>query len=664
MNRQSKQYNHIFNKQTENTTSKAPSIYHLVSNILLLYGLYLLCRVIFLVENWNLYASGWNNISIWNLFVGGLRFDTAAICYTNLLYILLALLPLPFTQKKWWQNMCKYLFLITNSIAICLNLIDTVYSQYSGRRTTSSFFQEFSNEHNLGGIFGIELLNHWYLALAGAAMIALLWWLYRDCRINITRWSFRQIGLGLLLYLCTGMLMIVGIRGGVSYHRPIAITTAGRYVNQPSETNIVLNTPFTLIRTIGKISFHNPEYFSTSTLDSIYNPIHYPTNTCLHSCQSKNVVVIILESFGMEYFGAYNNYKGYTPFLDSLIQHSLTFQHSYGNGRKSIDAMPSVLSSIPMFIEPYILTSSSLNDISGLANELAHIGYRTAFFHGADNGSMGFLEFSKSTGFEYYYGMNEYCHQSAITNQKRFHGMDDFDGEWGIFDEPFLQYMSCMIDTLPQPFMASVFTATSHHPFPLPDQYKKTIPEGTLPIHRGIQYTDHALRSFFASASKQPWFNNTIFVITADHTNQSEYPQYTTSVGSLLVPIIFYDPTGTLPIGMSNIIAQQIDIMPTLLGILGYNKPYIAFGKDLLNTPPEQCWAINYNGMYQYLWDNYLLQFDGTKPIALYNLHDDPLQQHNLLGTQPEKEQSMVQHLKAIVQSYMQRMIENKLTIE
>ncbi|MBR1793095.1 MAG: sulfatase-like hydrolase/transferase [Bacteroidales bacterium] len=638
-----------------------------VWNVLLVYVLYLLCRVIYLMENWHMYAAGWPSLSIGQLLVGSLRFDTAAICYTNLLYLLLILFPLPVRQRRGWQLTAKWIYVVVNALALCLNLADTVYSQYTGRRTTSSFFREFSNEGNLMGILGIELLNHWYLVLAGLVMIAALWMLYRmpadGARTHPAsghHLGYFVIGNSAVLALVV-LLLLGGIRGGFSYHRPISITTANRYVNQPVETNLVLNTPFSMIRTIGKTTFENPHYFAENEAEGIFSPVHFPTGQDDVS-KPKNFVILILESFGMEYFGAYNHdldngsYSGYTPFLDSLIGQSMVYQWSFANGRKSIDAMPSALSSIPMFVEPYILTASALNDISGIAGELDNMGYHTAFFHGADNGSMGFLEFSQTTGFGEYYGMTEYCADT------RFDGMEDFDGEWGIFDEPFLQYMSSTLSSFSQPFAAAFFSVTSHHPFPLPAKYKDVIAEGTLPIHKGIRYTDNALRQFFNTASRQPWFENTVFVLTADHTNMSCHDEYGSSLGVFRVPIIFYDPSGSLPRGWQEGIAQQIDIMPTLLGLAGYDRPYIAYGIDLLHTADSATWAVNYyNGIYQYVEGDWLLQFDGSHEVGFYRYKTDRLEHQNQMGSNPDVEQRMLLRLKAIVQSYMERMAENRL---
>ena len=309
-----------------------------------------------------------------------------------------------------------------------------------------------------------------------------------------------------------------------------------------------------------------------------------------------------------------------------------------------------------MFVEPFILTQYANNDVSSIASCLGQQGYRTAFFHGADNASMGFRSYALSTGFQDYYGMDEYC------ADPRFGAQDDFDGYWAIWDEEFLQYFSLMLDTLSQPFLATLFTATSHHPFNIPQCYQDTFLGGNMPVYRTIQYTDHALRQFFRAACKMPWYDSTIFVITADHTNVGEREEYKTDLGLFRVPIILFDPSGQLPRGSSPAIMQQINSMPTLLNLLGYPHPYLAYGIDILNTPSHDSWAVSYtNGIYQYVTGDTLLHFDGQKVVGLYTLSADPLLKHNLL--RPNSPQPDCHHLQAIIQSYMQRMINNQLVI-
>ena len=423
----------------------------------------------------------------------------------------------------------------------------------------------------------------------------------------------------------------------------------------------MLNTPFALIRSIGKNVFVVPSYFSDEKeLASIYSPIHQ--SSTLHSqLSTKNVVILIVESFGREYIGALNKdleggkYKGYTPYVDALISKSTTFKYSFCNGRKSIDGMPSILSSIPMFVEPFILTPSSMNDYTGLAGILGAEGYETAFFHGAQNGSMGFQAFAQKTGFQKYYGRTEY---------EEAKGTNDFDGNWAIWDEPFLQYYAEEMGKMKQPFMTAVFTASSHHPYRIPEKYKDVYPEEGLIMHKCVRYTDMAIGKFLEACSKQPWFKNTIFVLTSDHTNLSDHDYYQTDIGGFCSPIIIYDPSN--PIGeVQDKIAQQIDILPTILGLLGYNKPYFGFGIDLLKTPAEDTWAVNYlNGIYQYVKYGHVLQFDGNKSKGLYSLQDS-LMQHNLLEKSGAVANSrltqMETELKAIIQQYMERMTQDRL---
>lgn len=638
----------------------------LVWNLLLVFLVYFIARVAYLLVNLGHFSEGLTFSHLLRLFKGGLAFDTSAIIYTNALYIVLMLFPLYLKETRGYQRFCKWLFVIVNSLALIVNLADSAYFPYTLRRTTTSVFREFAGEDNLGGIFFVELLHHWYLVLLAIAVIAALCWLYAKPRIHKSfykqagqRWAYFAVMFVALLAAVP--LAIGGCRGGLGHGiRPITINNANQYVNRPTECAVVLNTPFALLRTIGKSVFNVPNYYSNiDEAARVFSPIHQPADSVQRL--PRNVVILIVESFGREYIGAFNKhleggrYKGYTPNLDTLIAHSLVFRHSFCNGRKSIDGMPSVLCGIPMFVEPFVLTPSSMNTYTGIGGLLAADGYQTAFFHGANRGSMGFMAFANKTGFQEYYGREDYAADS------RFGGDKDFDGHWGIWDEPFLQYYCAKMGEMRQPFMTAVFTASSHHPFKIPAQYQNVYKEEQLPIHKCVRYTDMALGRFFAEAAKQPWFRNTIFVLTNDHTNQSNHDEYKSDIGGFCSPVIIYDPSGELvQPGVSDAIAQQIDIVPTVLGLIGYKKPYLSFGIDLLNTPVEKTFAVNYlNGVYQYVKYGYVLQFDGTKSKALYSIND-PLMQKNLLG-KVAVQSKMERELKAIIQQYMYRMVNDQL---
>lgn len=636
----------------------------LTCNIALAYIILMLCRVIFLVVNNELYADSLTSNSMDDLLRGSLLFDTAAICYLNIPYILALLLPIHYKEGHFTQRFTHILYTVGIAVGVIANFADCVYVPFTGRRSTWSVFSEFSNEGNISKIIGSELIGHWYLTIGAILIIWIAYKLYRPAKgyekgkllsYYITRTA---------TLLVAAPLIIFGIRGGVGKHiRPITISNANQYVNTPAEAVIVLNTPFSLIRTINKNPFKEVKYYPQQELEKLYSPLHTPANDSTFI--KKNVVVFILESFGKDYIGAYNPERktpSLTPFLDSLITESRTYAYSYGNGRKSIDGMPSVLSSIPMFVEPFFVTPASLNRVSGIAGELAKKGYNTAFFHGAPNGSMGFQAFARTTGYQKYYGLDEF------NIAKNGNGNDYFDGTWAIWDEPFFEYFAETMDTIKEPFATTMFSASSHHPFRIPEKYQKTIPEGELPIHKCITYTDKALRTFFDKAKQSEWFKNTLFVITADHINQTNDERYMTAAGAYEVPIIFYSPDDNKPFAAgidSSTIAQQIDIMPTVLHSLNYDKAFIAFGQNLINIPAEKSFAVNYNNnIYQYFKGDYMLQFDGNNSTTLYNVREDKLLKNNIVKDLPTIVQQMESELKAIIQDYMWRMLNNKLIAE
>ena len=632
-------------------------------NLLMVYVVYFIARIAYLLENWSYFSPNLSFGHIMEMLAGGLVFDTSAILVTNIPYIVIMLFPLHQKETKIYQQVSKGVFLFINGLALAVNLCDAVYFRFTMRRTTTTIFSEFSNEGNLGGIFLTETLRHWYLVLLFVFIVWLMYRLYRTAGLYRRELVWWRYDVATLLSLAAfAPFVVAGIRGGFTTAvRPITISNANQYVDRPVEAALVLNTPFSLYRTIGKAVFVVPDYYQDEKeMTSVYVPIHVPNDTI--PMTKKNVVVLIVESFGREYIGALNKnledgqYKGYTPCVDSLISKSITFTRSFCNGRKSIDGMPSILSSIPMFVEPFFLTPSSMNHVSGIASLLAGEGYETAFFHGAQRGSMGFMAFARSTGFQQYYGREDY------DEDKRFGGDDDFDGMWAIWDEPFLQYYATKMSEMKEPFMTAVFTASSHHPYEIPEKYKDVYPEEGIIMHKCIRYTDMAIGKFFETASKQPWFNNTIFVMTSDHTNMSDHDYYQTDLGGFCSPIIIYEPGNPdCQPEMQDKIAQQIDILPTVMGMLHYPKPYFGFGIDVLNTAAEDTWAVNYlNGIYQYVKHGHVLQFDGQQTKAVYALTDS-LMQHDVKGKVPQQQQ-MERELKAIIQQYMERMTQDRLT--
>ncbi len=619
--------------------------------------IYSFMRIAFFVANYNLFQET-TLAGFFVMLLGGLKFDLSALLFINTLYIISQTLPFRFRYKLVYQKITTIFFIATNAFFIAINSADIIYYRFILKRTTLSVIENFENETNLSSLFfRFIFIDYWYVTLLFIGLVYLMIWLFNKTTVsnpgNQKPWVYYPTQLAAMLLLL--YFSVIGIRGGFTgTTRPITLNNAGRYVERPKEMAIVLNTPFSIFKTLNKQTFSRVSFFNEHELKTIYSPIHTPASS--KPFKNKNVVVFILESFGKEYFGAYNkeldngNYKGYTPFLDSLINHSLSFKYSYANGWKSIDGIPSVISSLPSLKGSFVLSNYSTNNTSSLAFELKKKDYHTAFFHGAPNGSMGFLAYATVNGFDEYYGKTEYNND------------DDYDGIWGIWDEEFFQFMGNTLSTFKEPFLSTIFSVSSHHPYIVPQKHIDRFPKGNLKMHQVIGYTDFALKKFFEKAAKTDWYKNTLFVFTADHQSKSQFKEYNTSLGNHAVPIILFDPTGELQ-GISSKVAQQIDIVPTVLSYLNYDQPYFAFGNNLLSDSTNH-FAIAYNGTYYTMaMDSYFLQFDGVKPLGFYNFKEDILLTKNLLNKNLPEMDSVIKVTKAFIQQYNNRMIDNKISL-
>lgn len=606
------------------------------------------CRILFYAFN-HTYFSEVSTGSFLAILWHGIYFDISTVILLNFLYIPLVLLPFPFREKRGYCRFLGGLFMVVNSIAILSNCTDFVYFQFTTKRTTADVFSFFGGGigNDLGRLLPLFLEEYWYVFLI---WIALTWLLVRSYRLAgptvSLAWNKKQYIRQSAVFILGCFAALILYRGGFQL-RPIGIVNAGEYVDSKN-VPLVLNTPFSILKSLEVQGIDPVIYYDNEqTLKKEYDPHHVPRPA--GPFKKLNVFVIALESFSKEYVGALNHRgSGYTPFLDSLIGQSLTFVNAFSNGKKSIEGIPSIIASIPTWTdEPYITSRYGSNEVNSLASLLKAKGYNTSFFHGGTDGTMGFDAFAKLVGYDNYYGRREY------NNEK------DYDGNWGIWDEEFLQYTANMVNKKQQPFFATLFTLTSHHPYPIPPKYKGKFREGPLEIEKTIGYSDFALRRFFETAEKMPWFSNTLFVLSADHTGISGDPFYTDRVGNYSIPIIYYLPGSNLK-GLDSTVTQQIDIMPSVLDYLNYPDPYFAYGNSVFDTTCAH-WALTFNsGRYQLLENYYSLEFTGQK-TDLYYYKTDSLLHHDLSKKEPAVKQQMENKAKAIIQTYQQSIINNKM---
>ena len=585
----------------------------LVWRIVLLYAVLMLCRTAFYLYNAAVLGPlTW--AEAWPLLAGALKFDTASVVYADGVFILLSLLPLPLRERRWYRAVLFRYYVAVNAVlVVATNLADTVYFRYTQKRFTADeiFFADNDNSLQLVGKFMAE---NWYLVLLWIALTALLAWGYRrrvrEESIFSRGWAY-YIG-NTVIFAAAAGLSVAGIRGGMTrMTRPITLSNATLYTADSGKANLILSNPFCILRTIGSAgSVKYKKHFAPEELARRFTPVHQPADSAAVNLAGRNVVVFIMESMSAEHSAylcpevyADREVKGFTPFLDSLMQNGLVFKRMYANGTRSIQAMPSVLGSIPSFRTPFVLMPQSLGESRQLPAMLADKGYATLFFCGSEHGSMGFGAYARSAGVE---------RLVSRENYEVRHGTGDFDGYWGIWDEPFLQFMGEELAATPEPFFATLFTLSSHHPFVVPEQYAATLPDGYTRIHKGVAYDDQAFRRFFHRFGGEEWFRRTIFVFVADHVSSEKFAEKTRSYpGNMHIVGFIHTPDGALQ-GEVREVTQQLDIMPTVLGLTGNTEPYFAFGRDVLNEPQRPRWSMSYDGKFRALTDDGAVVLDDS----------------------------------------------------
>lgn len=644
---------------------------------------YLVARTEFLFWNWSQYA-GKPVDDIVTAFFMGLRFDVAASVMSLVPAILWSLWPWPSYSARAWKVWRVGTFWLVAPLFLAfmiMNLGDVEFINFVGRRFSfDALFIVNEIPGKVGGIFATYWLIFAVNVLIMTIFVAATWKILRGqgfadrafmsgeggasaatttiapSRVAETASATRlrrhagPVGSYVFASLAVIAFVVVAIRGGLQ-KKPMNIVSAHLFV-APILNNLVLNSTYTFVKSYGAETVSREVYFKNSDemLERL-NGAHQPLSLLQgHRAKApQNVVIIILESFSLEYMGAVNGRPGYTPFLDSLAKRSLFFKNGFANARRSIEGVAAVMAGIPaMMSEPFISSHFSSNYFVGLGSMLAVHNYKTSFFHGGNNGTMYFDSFAKSAGLNAYYGANEYGHD------------EDNDGTWGIFDEPFLQFMKTRLDEMPQPFLASVFTLSSHNPYRIPEKYKGKFPTGPIEILQSVGYADFALQRFFAEAEKQPWYQNTLFIVTADHTGLTAFPADDNELSRFRVPILFFHPNYRWPAGIDrDQVVQQIDIMPSVMDFLGYENKEMNYLSRSVFVPGDRTATMYLDGRYFLAAKDVFLDWPVGTPVKMYKL-EDSAETHELNGPEGRKKE-LEARLKASIQYFNQGMWDNRL---
>ncbi len=601
----------------------------------------------------------------WPICLHGTRFDLTAIGYLNIPYILLALLPIRGAWGRITQRIANYAYGLINSLMLIANLAEMPFYRFTGMRTQAVHLNEILGDSGTIDMLMGHLITYWELLIGGglfiAAFLLIAFWLQPQPPAAPPYSARRIAWSGVATLLILGGTFI-GMRGHLKKGKPIGVADAALYCQRNKEVALVLNTPFSILRTLGedntlpRYTFHNAEQLAT-----LRNDIHEPNG---RQFLRKNVVQIILEGVGNTFIEAFNPYcdsipvasHRLTPFLNELASKSLIFTDFYTHLRKSSSGITALLGGMPAY-NPfiYILSPYQGNEVETAVSLLGEEGYESIFFCGCNKGSYGLTALAKAFGFDRVYDR---------VNYEAEYGQQHYDGHWGIYDHAMAEVLLTELNRMQEPFFASWFTLNTHGPYTLPADYPKAFNAPDQTMQQAVEYIDDVLRNLFHKAAKEPWFDHTIFLITADHGHKADEPFYDNSAQLNRIPLMIYTPDGSLPSGVSERIGGQIDIIPTLLTLLQYDKPYFSLGNSMLeeNQGGGFCVFDDQND-YICVAEDHMLRMakHDLKPLALYRYKSDPMLEEDCLHTEQELADRLWRRATAFLQDYTERVTENRM---
>lgn len=591
----------------------------LIAQLAVIWVFMTLFRVVFLLSN----PSFFSDFNFSDYAVGA-WFDLITISFFYLPFVFFSVLPLGDSLEKFRRSIKSVLYIPVTFIIFFLNAWDIAFFSFTRKRVSFHYFKFLLSE-NEAGILAVEFISEfWWLILFFLMSLALIYYVFLKFKTH--KPTLKPIVSWVLCVLIMSLSVIVG-RGGFQL-KPVDIIEVSKYTslkNAPA----ALNSAFTMLKTMDYKDLEKKQFFTDQEADAIFNPFQRSVPAGILKDET-NVVLIIFESFGSMYVGP-NNEESYTPFLDSILEKSMYFEHGVSNGQSSMDAVPAILASIPSWMkETFILSTYSMNQYNSLPSLLKDNGYSSSFFHGPTNGSMRFDSFTLAAGFDRYYGRTEYDNE------------DHFDGTWGIPDHHFLPWSIDVMNGMRKPFFSTIFTYSSHHPYTIPQGFEDITKAGPDPLCKSISYADYGFRDFWLKARKQEWFDNTLFVFCADHVGPTSRKDRGDLNWSFKIPIAFYHESGVLPKVNSNQTMQQIDLMPTVLDLLNIETDYFSVGSSYLS-------GLDMPNM-SYYQNNIVSMAPGRGPLIWNEIKEDP-----------NSDAILNKKIKAVYQQYIKALVNNEM---
>ncbi len=541
----------------------------------------------------------------------GLRVDIITLFTFLGLFILLLTLPIPVIHAKGYRQSIALMWNIVfiTILAICIG--DVLYYDFSHRHISNELFYLAQDTAIITNMAFNSYLNY---TVGSAFLFVGIFWFYAKLfsapirNQDVTKKSW-------IALLAIILILFAGIRNSTE-SKSFGISDAYA-VNKTSSGNLALNGFFSIYRTAGAyeadkqhtlMKFDEALTVTTKLLRSSQAPFvskEAPLARAFIKDKKPqyNVVIVLLESWGAEHIDGFTRYQelGVTPYFKKLSNEGLKFTNFYANGYRSINGLTSVFTgvTVPPGLQ-YLGSGLELSRLSYLGKIAEQNGYQTISMQGSDRRSFRIDAVSKLAGFDHYYGAEDIPNIETVEAGRK--------PETGTYDYNLFHFMHQKLNTAQKPFIGFMFTSTNHTDYHLPHSKFERYPHdlrGQYGRLNSLIYVDNAIERFMEGVKKEPWFDSTIFIFTADHgsgdaldpVGKSLRPNDVSLPGieHFRIPLVIYAPKIFKPQTLETL-GSQNDILPTIIDLLGFQQPFTAMGNSLFDTSVSSRFVYLFGG--------------------------------------------------------------------
>lgn len=534
-------------------------------------------------------------------FIKGLWFDNVIACYISVLPLFAVLSAAAFgCTPRLLRKITMWWYGVLGGIAFMVSAANIPYFAYFFKNINSSIFEWFGYAATTTQMVTGEKSYFAYIALFFVLMA-----LYIYAIIRLYRWFNKRIdnskqchtgiatiAVRIVVLLVLTALCVFGIRGRRGYN-PIKISQA-YYCNDAFLNQLGINPAFNLLTSVlddqrkenkelklmpyaQAISAARQSLAISGECDSLHVLRRYIDNGTAAPTK-RNVVIILMESMSANFLGTFGNTQHLTPTLDSLYNHSLAFTRCYSAGIHTNHGMTATLYSLPALMFRNLMKGTVTPHRTGIPTMLHSQGYRNMFFmpHEAQYDNM--KAFFTTNGYDEIFGQEDYPESERVN---AFGVSDHFLFDFAL--NHLNSYAASNKGNTTKPFFATILTVSNHPPFIVPEWFKPHSKDTETQI---VEYADWCIGKFLKKARQQPWYDNTIFVVAADHGKIVGKVDGVLPQSYNHIPLLIFG-AGVKPQRIDSP-AMQVDVMPTLLSLLGMSYSYDGFGVDLTTTTRPQ----------------------------------------------------------------------------